>query len=153
MKNLVIKIFAMKILMIFFILTAFESFGQSYYTYAVTDKFRRVGRYNVENDSVIAAADSISIQEAKSIIAVNAVRASNVQSEQNNIQIGDFILLIEDGKNSKTIKSDSDQLTLEMRKELQKVESGTKLTFKEISIKTFDGTTDFPKQTLIFVVE
>jgi hypothetical protein len=152
MKNTVIKILAKRILTLFFILTAFESFGQTYYTYAISDKFRRVGRYRVEKNLVETIADTISAQEAKSIIALNSVRGSNSQSEQNYVQVHDFTLQIEDGQKSKDLKSISDQLTPEMRNELQNTLSGTILTFKEITLTTYDGTKDIPKQMIMFVV-
>src|SRR4051812_17168040 len=134
------------ILTFFFVLSALFSLGQTYYNYAVTDKYRRLGRYHVEKNLVETIADTISLQEAKSIIAINAVRESNVQSEQNNVQVHDFTLQIEDGKKNKELKSVSDQLTSDMRKELLCIPSGTTLTFKKITIITYDETSEVPKQ-------
>jgi len=89
--------------------------------------------------SVNIASDTISIEEAQSIFALN-VLVTNADKILIKLPVRNFDLFLRSGQDSATYKGTSDMLTDEMKNALKKIRSGTQIYFVYINAIAPDGT-------------
>lgn len=128
------------------------SMSQQIFVYCVNENNKRFGKYSINNELVISESDTITLKDAKSLVALNAIQYDIKTTVHEYIYIKDFTLLIILQDKTITLKSTSDQLTPEMRKYLQGINSGTVLSFTAINLLSYSASSLSP-QNLICVVK
>jgi hypothetical protein len=88
--------------------------------------------------STQSVADTITLAEAASIFALNAI-GRDTNRVMYKFPVKDFEMFIEDGNDTLPLKSKSDMLTDEMKNALKKIHSGTIINFENIRVIFKDG--------------
>jgi len=112
--------------------------AQQVYPAVVTNNGILFGKYRTANDATNPLPDTISLEEAKSIIAINAIYVDKEQ-KLSRIKILDYQMTIFEKGDTSTIKNNSEVLSSVMKERLDKVKSGAKLFFEGIKADFSNG--------------
>jgi hypothetical protein len=105
--------------------------AQHVYPAAITNNGILFGKYRTANGATNSLPDTISLEDAKNIIAINAI---HIDKEQKlyRIKVADYQMTIFEKGDTTTIKNNSEMLSQVMKERLSKIKSGAKLFFEGI---------------------
>lgn len=134
-----------KTLLLFFILfSALSTDAQRIFPVAVTSDGLLLGKYKSANDATNPIPDTISLNEARNIAAINGIYIDD-QEHLQKVEISDFQLKIVGKGDEITVLNKGQILTDESKHQLGQIKSGSKLFFEGINAK-------FPIDELIPVI-
>lgn len=112
--------------------------AQQVYPAAVTNNGILFGKYKTANDAINPLPDTIFLEEAKNINAINAIF---IDKEQKlfRINVVDYQMTIFEKGDTITMKNRSEMLTQAMKERLDNIKSGAKLFFEGIRAEFPNG--------------
>jgi hypothetical protein len=120
------------------------TYAQHVYPAAVTNNGIMFGKYRTANDATNSLPDTISLTEAKSIFAINAIYIDKEQ-KLYRIKVVDYQMTVHEKGDTITIKNNAEMLSKQMKERLNKIKPGAKLYFEDIHA-------EFPNKDLRSVI-
>ena len=124
--------------MIMLLMISQVTFAQNIYPAAIASNGILIGKYKTANDATNAIPDTISLVEAKSIFAINAIYIDKDQ-KLFRIKVVDYQMTVHEKEDTITIKNNSEMLSQQMKERLSKITSGAKLYFEGIHAEFPNG--------------